>query len=56
MDPEGYAYEKWKKSKKFDPNRSGVMKVMLAQEQGDFSVDKKAIVAVQKVELQNPGI
>jgi len=47
LDPECDAYKKWAKSKRFDPARSGVMEVLRKQDQGDFSVDKRAIKEVQ---------
>ena len=34
LDPNGPAYKKWKQSKKFDPSRSEVLRVMKAQEAG----------------------
>ena len=34
LDPSGPAYKKWKQSKKFDPSRSEVLRVMKAQEAG----------------------
>lgn len=44
LDPDCDAYKKWQKSKKFDPSRSGVLAVLNAQSDGNFSVDKKAVI------------
>merc|ERR1711872_368004 len=43
LDPEGPAYEKMKKSKKFDPAKSAVLEVMADQERGNFAVDTGAV-------------
>ena len=43
LDKDGPAYQKWKNSKRFDPARSEVMRVLDQQKDGNFSVDKAAI-------------
>ena len=43
LDPAGPAYEKFKKSKKFDPKRSSVLMVLNDQLNGDFAVDTAAV-------------
>lgn len=53
FEPDSYADVKYRKSKKFDPKRSSVVEVMLAQEKGDFSVDKRAIVQDRKFYFNN---
>jgi len=54
LDPDGPAYQKFKKSKRFDPNRSEVMRVLNQQKEGNFSVDKGAIRDIWLYE-QNDG-
>ncbi len=49
LDPDSPAMEKLKKAKKFDPKKSGVMDVLSAHAQGDFSVDRKAIIEAQRI-------
>ena len=53
MDPDGPAYKKYKGSKRFDPSKSEVMRVLNAQKEGDFSVDKGAVRDIWKYEQQN---
>lgn len=43
LDPEGPAYAKMMKSKKFDPRKSQVLEVMADQERGNFAVDTAAV-------------
>ena len=43
LDPEGPAYAKMIKSKKFDPAKSAVLEVMSEQEKGIFAVDTAAV-------------
>jgi len=43
LDPEGPAYAKMMKSKKFDPAKSAVLEVMSEQEKGIFAVDTAAV-------------
>ena len=43
LDPSGPAYEKFKRSKKFDPKRSSVLLVLNDQLNGNFAVDTAEI-------------
>jgi len=43
LDPSGPAYEKFKRSKKFDPKRSSVLMVLNDQLNGVFAVDTAAV-------------
>ena len=43
LDPNGPAYEKYKRSKKFDPKRSSVLMVLNDQLNGNFAVDTAEI-------------
>ena len=43
LDPTGPAYEKFRKSKKFDPKRSSVLMVLNDQINGVFAVDTSAV-------------
>ena len=43
LEKDSPAYKKYKNSKRFDPAKSDVMKVLNQQKDGNFSVDKAAI-------------
>jgi len=53
LDPDGPAFKKFKNSKRFDPSKSEVMRVLNDQKEGNFSVDKGAVRDVWKYEQQN---
>jgi len=53
LDPDGPAYKKYKMSKRFDPAKSEVMRVLNQQKEGNFSVDKGNIRDIWKYEQQD---
>jgi len=55
LDPDGPAYKKYKNSKRFDPARSEVMRVLNQQDEGNFSVDKPAIRDIWLCEGEKNG-
>lgn len=48
LDPDSPAYEKYKKSKKFDPSRSSVLTVLHDHENGIFAVDSASVVQARQ--------
>ena len=55
LAPAGPAYEKHMKSKKFDPAKSAVLRVMEDQEHGNFAVDTAAVREAREEDLGHGG-